>query len=93
VKRLCACAAVGFIVACFWVLLSFLAPPDLLRNALREPAVQVAFITCPVLYLRYLPLQFWWIPLINAASYAITYLPFELMRRKSHSGLIITSER
>lgn len=92
-KRIGVCAGVGFIVACCWVLLSFLAPPDLLRSALRQPAIQAAFLTCPILFFHYLPLHFWWIPLINAGTYAIAYLPFELVRRRSRSGLIIRSQR
>lgn len=92
-KQISVCAGVGFIVASLWVLLSFAAPPDLLRSALREPAVRIAFITCPIFYLQRVPLQFWWIPLINAATYAVADLPFELMRRRSHSGLIIRSRR
>lgn len=92
-KRFFVCSGLGFLMACGWVLLSFVASPEMLRSAMRVPAVQFAFITCPILYLHSVPLQFWWIPLINAATYGIAYLPFELLRRRSHSGLIISSQR
>jgi hypothetical protein len=87
-RRIAIWASVGFLVACCWVLYSFVAPPELLLRSLREPAVQAGFISCPILFLaRHFPLQFWWIPPINAATYAVVLVLFEMLRRRMHPGL------
>lgn len=86
-RRITAWASVGFVVACCWVLYSFVTPPDLLLATLREPLVQAGFISCPILFARKFPLHFWWVPLINAATYAVAGLLFEIVRRKLRSGM------
>ncbi len=81
-------ARVGFIVACAWVFYSFVVPPGILVRSLNHPAVQVGFITCPILFFfRDLPLRFWWVPLINAATYGFVGFSLELLIRKQNPPL------
>ena len=77
-------ASIGFLVASCWVLYTLMAPPDYLGASLRNPIVEaVAFTTCPVsLAGRYFPLRFWWIPPMNAATYAVIGLIVETFRLK-----------
>jgi len=86
-RRITTWASVGFLVGCCWVLYSFAAPPEFLLRSLRETVVQAGFMTCPILFFaRHFPLQFWWIPPTNAATYAVACLLFEMLRGKMHSG-------
>jgi len=82
-------ASVGFLVACCWVLYTFAIPPEQLITSLREPVVEaIAFISLPIAFaLRRFPLHFWWIPPINAATYALVGLAVEIIRRKLHPSL------
>ena len=82
---------VGFFVASCWVLYTFVASSDSVAYAMRQPAVEaVAFISCPIIYAgRYFPLHFWWVPPINAATYAAVGLIAELLRRKSTPSLAV----
>jgi hypothetical protein len=82
-------AATGFLVACCWVLYTFVATPEQVMLAMRDPVVKaMAFVTCPITYTgRYVPLRYWWIPPINAVSYGVVGILTELLRRKSHSAL------
>jgi hypothetical protein len=87
-RRIATWTSVGFLVACCWVLYSFVAPPDFLLRSLREPVAQAGFITCPILFFaRHFPLHFWWVPPINAATYAVACLLLEMLRRKLQPGL------
>ena len=86
--RITSWASVGFLVACCWVIYSFVAPSDFLLRSLREPVVQAGFITCPILFFaRHVPLHFWWVPPINATTYAVVCLLFEMLHRKVHPGV------
>jgi hypothetical protein len=80
--RLLIWASVGFLVASCWVAYTFITPPDYLGASMRNPIVEaVAYTTCPIsLAGRYLPLRFWWIPSINAATYAVIGLILETLR-------------
>jgi hypothetical protein len=82
-------AGVGFLVACCWVLYTFAIPPEQLITSLREPVVEaIAFISLPIAFaLRRFPLHFWWVPPINAATYAVLGLAVEILRRKFKSSL------
>jgi len=84
-RRISIWATVGFLVACGWVLYSFVMPPDHFIATMRQPLVEAAVITsCPICFAgRYFPLSFWAVPLINAATYAVVGLLVEaLVRRK-----------
>jgi hypothetical protein len=82
-RRIAMWAGAGFLIACCWIVYTFLTPPEELGVALREPVVEaLAFATCPISYAgRYFPLHFWWIPPINAATYALIGLIVEMLRR------------
>jgi hypothetical protein len=89
-RRIAIWAGVGFLVASCWVLYTFAASPDHLGIVMREPAVEtLLFVTCPVVsQIRdHLPLPFWSVPLINAATFAVIGLIFETLRRKPSPGL------
>ncbi len=88
--RIATWATLGFLVACCWVLYTFLAPPALLQTSLKDPLVQAfAYVSCPVIYAgRHVPMHFWWIPLINAATYATIGLLLEILRHQSSPGLV-----
>ena len=90
-RRIAIWACVGFQVACCWVLYTFVAPLDRLMMMMREPAVRaILFMSCPVVSaVRDLPLPFWSVPVINAASYAVAGLIVEMLRRKPNPGLAI----
>lgn len=89
-RRIVIWAGAGFLVACCWVLCTFVTPADHLVMMLREPVTEaVLFITCPVVSaLRDLPLAFWWVPPINAATYALIGLIFEALRKRN-AGLVV----
>jgi hypothetical protein len=87
--RIAIWASVGFLVACCWILYTFATPPEHLLMTMREPAVEaLAFTSCPIVFAgRYFPLHFWWIPPINAATYALIGVTVEMLRRKSYPSL------
>ncbi|MGI0080457.1 MAG: hypothetical protein ACRECH_12635, partial [Nitrososphaerales archaeon] len=65
---------------------SFVMPPDYLVASLRNPIVEaLASTSLPISIAgRYFPLRFWWIPPINAATYAAVGLIVETLRLKLH---------
>ena len=77
-------ATVGFLIACCWVAYTFLVSPDILLASLRNSAVQaLQLLSFPLSFLfRRFPIHFWWVPLINAATYAVIGLIFELLRSR-----------
>lgn len=79
-------AGLGFLVACCWIIYSFVMPPDYLVASLRNPIVEaLASTSLPISIAgRYFPLRFWWIPPINAATYAAVGLIVETLRLKLH---------
>ena len=76
-------ASAGFVIACGWIIYSFAVPPEFFITSLRQPLVEAAVcISCPISYAgRYFPLYFWWIPPINAATYALIGLIAETLRK------------
>ena len=87
-RRIAIWAGVGFVVASCWVLFTFLVPPEQLITITREPSFKtLAYASCPVFSLRHFPLHYWWVPLINAGTYASIGLIAELaimVRRLRH---------
>jgi len=87
---------IGFFTAWAWVLYTFVASPEEIIFAMREPLVlALAYASCPIIFAaRSFPLHFWWVPLINAASYASigasaeTFIRLFRVRSKSH-GLVV----
>jgi hypothetical protein len=82
VRRIAMWASGGFLVACCWIVYTFVTPPETLVVTLREPLVQaLALASCPICYAgRYFPLHFWWIPPINAATYVLIGVILEALR-------------
>jgi len=81
-QRMLIWASLGFLVACCWIVYTFVTPPEYLGASLRNPIVQaLLYTTCPISFAgRYLPIHFWWIPPINAATYAVIGLIVEMLR-------------
>lgn len=75
-------AALGLLIACCWLLYTFLVPPEYLRTSLKDPLIRAfAYVSCPVIYAgSHFPIRFWWVPIINAGAYAAVGLLFELLR-------------
>jgi hypothetical protein len=96
-RRIAIWASVGFVVACCWVLYTFMTPPERLLMALREPFVEfLGYASCPIAFAarRHFALHFWWISLINAATYAVIGLIAEILvavtqLRPKNAGLAI----
>jgi hypothetical protein len=89
-NRIAIWAAMGFLIACCFVLFTLLTPPQYLSVALRAPAGEaLSFASCPVAFAvgRQFPLAFWWVPPINAGTYALIGLIAELLRRRSNLNL------
>jgi hypothetical protein len=89
--RIAIWAALGFFIACCWVLYTFVASPEYLHTSLRDPMVQAfAYISCPVIYAGlHFPIHFWWVPVINAGTYGMAGLMIELLRRFRNPNLAI----
>jgi len=91
-RRIAIWAGVGFVVASGWVLFTFLASPEQLITTIREPLVEVfAYASCPLIFAaRQFPIHFWWVPPINAATYALigvigeAFIDLFRVRQKSH---------
>jgi hypothetical protein len=83
-------AGVGFLVASAWVFYTFVTPPDVLGTALRNPTVEtLLFTSCPISIAgRFLAFHFWWIPPINAGTYAVVGLIVETLRWKLHPASV-----
>ena len=75
----------GFLVACCWVIYTFVTLPDFLGASLRNPLVEaLAFTSCPISIAgRYFPLRFWWMPPANAVTYAAIGLIVEKVAMES----------
>ena len=82
-RRITIWTSAGFLVACGWIVYTFVVTPEFLGMSLRQPLVEAAaYTTCPITYAgRHFPLHFWWIPPINAATYAVAGLIAEMLRR------------
>ena len=70
-SRVAMWASVGFLIAGCWAAYAFVTPPDSFLMSLREPLVRAAlYLSCPVSYAgRFYPIKFWWVLLINGATY------------------------
>lgn len=90
-RRIAIWASAGFLVAGCWVLYTFVSSPEQLIMSLREPLVEaIGYTSLPVVFaLRRFPLHFWWVPPINAATYAAFGLALELLRRKLHARVAV----
>ena len=92
-RRIAIWTGIGFFTAWAWVLYTFVASPEEIIFAMREPLVlALAYASCPIIFAaRSFPLHFWWVPPINAASYALigvvaeTFIGLFRVRPKSHS--------
>lgn len=87
-------AGAGFLIASCFVLFTFLMPPESLQPILQSSAGKVfAFASCPVVYgfRLHFPIAFWWVPPINALTYAIVGLLAELLRHKPGSRIQLAS--
>ena len=84
-RRIAIWATLGFLVACCWVIYTFVTTPEYLMMSLRQPFVKaLLFTTMPIaIGAGHFPLPFWCVPPINAASYAVIGLFVEILRRKS----------
>ena len=91
-RRIAIWTGIGFFTAWVWVLYTFVASPEEIIFAMREPAVQaLAYASCPVIFAaRNFPLHFWWVPPINAATFALigvigeAFIDLFRVRQKSH---------
>lgn len=83
-RRIAMWAGSGFVVAAGWVLYTMVGSPDRVNIALHSAAVQAALmVSCPVVFaLRSLPLSFWSVLFINAATYGVAGLVVEVLRRQ-----------
>jgi len=92
-RRIAIWASVGFLIACCWVLYTFVVPFDFLDRSLRQPVVlAIIYATCPICYAgRHFPLHFWWVPPINAATYTLVGLIAEALRRTARPALSVKS--
>ena len=90
-RRIAIWASAGFVIVCCWVLYTFITPPEQFIMIMKEPFGEViVFMTLPIAFAyRSLPLPFWAVPPINAATYALLVLIVGMLRRKSHPGLAI----
>ena len=84
-SRVAMWASVGFLIAGCWAAYAFVTPPDSFLMSLREPLVRAAlYLSCPVSYAgRFYPIKFWWVLLINGATYGVIGLFLEMFRLKS----------
>ena len=91
-RRIAIWTGVGFTVASGWVLYTFLASPEQLITTMREPLVEAfAYASCPLIFAaRQFPIHFWWVPPINAGTYALigvigeAFIGLFRVRQKSH---------
>ena len=77
-------ASAGFLVACCWIVYAFAAPPESFGASMRNPVLKAfIFTSCPISIAgSYFPLRFWWLPPINAATYALIGVIVETLRSK-----------
>ncbi len=91
-RRITMWAGVGFLVGFCWVLYTLVTPAEDLIVSLREPLVQaLGYATCPIAFIaaHHFPLRFWWVPPINAATYALAGLLVEMLRRRPAARLAV----
>jgi len=82
--RIAIWACAGFFIAAFWALYAFAMPPGTISPV--SPAVwALVRFSCPIvfasLYLHF-GIQFYWVVLANAATYALLGLLLETLRQQ-----------
>jgi len=83
-RRIALWSLVGFIVACVWVVFTMsLEPATLLRLEHGRYFRTVADVTLPISLLGHYPIKYYWVVLLNAATYALVGFAIELMWRYS----------
>jgi hypothetical protein len=82
-RRIVLWATMGLLVGCAWVAYALVTAPDVeIQRSAVSWAVQVfAYATCPIIAAG--P-HFYWVPLANAASYALLGSAVELVWKKSY---------
>jgi hypothetical protein len=82
-RRIALWAILGLVVGCVWVAYAFATTPDVeVQQPIGDKAVQViAYVTCPIVAAG--P-YFYWVPFVNAASYALLGFVWESMRKNSN---------
>lgn len=81
-KRIVLWALVGLLVGCVWVAYAFATASDIEQRSAANTVAQVlAYVTCPIIAGG--P-RFYWIPLANAATYALLGFAWESIRRNSN---------
>ena len=76
-------AAAGFLVAGCWALYAFATTPPAMTSA--EPIMNLVELTCPVVLVSmrlHFGISLYWSLVANAATYALTGLMVETLRRK-----------
>ena len=77
-RRIVLWATVGLLVGCVWVAYAFLTAPDIEQRSAANMVVHVlAYVACPIIAVG--P-RFYWIPLVNAATYALLGFARESIR-------------
>ena len=81
-RRIVLWAMVGLLVGCVWVAYAFATAPDIEQRSAANTVVQVlVYVTCPIIAVG--P-RFYWIPLVNAATYALLGFAWESIRKISN---------
>jgi len=81
-RRIVLWAMAGLLVGCAWVAYAFATVPDIEQRSSANTVVQVlAYVTCPIIAVG---LRFYWIPLVNAVTYALLGFARESIRRISN---------
>lgn len=80
-RRVVLWATAGLLVGIAWVVYAFLTAPDyeVSLSVLDRVIQTLAYITCPIIPVG---VRFYWVPLVNAATYALAGFLFESIRKK-----------
>jgi hypothetical protein len=77
-------AIVGFLLAGFWAVYGLASTPAAFTSA--DPMMPLVRFTCPIALLSFYPIRLYWVPLANAATYALVGLMVETLRQRlSHA--------
>jgi len=90
-RRVVIWASAGFLIACCFVIYTFVVSPEQRIDMMRNPLIEIfAFISFPFSFaFPHMALPFWWVPMINAATYATIGAIVELLRRKPKPGFAV----
>jgi hypothetical protein len=80
-RRIVLWATAGLLVGTAWVVYAFLTAPDYeVALSVSDRVIQaIAYVTCPIIAVG---VRFYWVPLVNAVSYALAGFLFESIRKK-----------